>query len=41
MIEITNSTVYSGLGKRKTSVAKVFLIPGSGKITINQKNFDL
>jgi len=40
MIEITNSTVYSGLGKRKTSVAKVFLIPGSGKITINQKNFE-
>lgn len=26
---------YSGLGKRKTSVAKVFLREGSGTITIN------
>ena len=31
------STVYSGLGKRKTSVAKVFLKEGSGIITINEK----
>lgn len=31
---------YSGLGKRKTSVAKVFLTQGSGIITINKKTFD-
>lgn len=34
------TTFYSGLGKRKTSVAKVFLTPGSGVITINNKTFD-
>ena len=34
------STTYSGLGKRKTSVAKVFLKEGSGIITINGKMFE-
>ena len=38
MEQITN--FYSGLGKRKTSVAKVFLVEGSGIITINNKTFD-
>jgi len=28
---------YYGTGKRKTSVARVFLRPGSGKITINRR----
>ena len=41
MINTQNSTIYSGLGKRKTSVAKVFLIPGSGNITINNKKFEI
>ena len=31
---------YEGLGKRKTSIAKVFLKEGSGLITINQKTFE-
>lgn len=31
---------YSGIGKRKTSVAKVFLKEGSGIITVNQKKFE-
>lgn len=31
---------YSGIGKRKTSVAKVFLTEGSGIITINRKKFE-
>lgn len=31
---------YTGLGKRKTSVAKVFLVEGSGIIKINNKTFD-
>lgn len=26
---------YKGLGRRKSSVAKVKLVPGSGKISIN------
>jgi small subunit ribosomal protein S9 len=31
---------YTGIGKRKTSVAKVFLKEGSGKITVNTKTFE-
>lgn len=33
----TELNFYSAIGKRKTSVAKVFLQKGSGKITINEK----
>ncbi|MEL6822826.1 MAG: 30S ribosomal protein S9 [Calditrichota bacterium] len=29
--------VYSALGRRKRSVARVRLVPGSGKITVNKK----
>ena len=29
---------YTGIGKRKTSVAKVFLIEGSGVFTVNNKS---
>jgi small subunit ribosomal protein S9 len=29
--------VYFGIGRRKTSVAKVTLIPGTGSLTVNQK----
>ncbi|MFN3283918.1 MAG: 30S ribosomal protein S9 [Pseudothermotoga sp.] len=32
--------VYNGLGRRKTSVARVYLFPGQGKITINDKVFN-
>ena len=28
---------YKGLGRRKTSIAKVRMTPGTGKITINGK----
>lgn len=31
---------YRGTGRRKTSVAQVRLLPGSGKITINGKDID-
>jgi small subunit ribosomal protein S9 len=31
---------YTGIGKRKTSVAKVFLKEGSGIIEVNGKNFE-
>jgi small subunit ribosomal protein S9 len=31
---------FYGTGRRKTSVARVFLKPGSGKITVNGKAFD-
>lgn len=30
---------YYGTGRRKSSVARVRLVPGSGKITINDRNF--
>lgn len=30
---------YYGTGRRKSSVARVRLIPGSGKITINKREF--
>ena len=34
------NTYYSGIGKRKTSVAKVFLTEGSGTIKVNNKGFE-
>jgi small subunit ribosomal protein S9 len=30
--------VYTGTGRRKTSVARVTLVPGKGKVTINGKD---
>jgi small subunit ribosomal protein S9 len=35
-----NQTVYSGTGHRKTSIARVRLVPGSGKSIINGVNGD-
>jgi small subunit ribosomal protein S9 len=31
---------YMGTGRRKTSIARVRLVPGSGKITINNRDID-
>jgi small subunit ribosomal protein S9 len=31
---------YQGTGKRKTSVARVYLRPGKGSITVNKRAFD-
>jgi len=31
---------YYGTGRRKSSVARVYLIPGNGKITINKRDMD-
>jgi small subunit ribosomal protein S9 len=31
---------YSGIGKRKTSIAKVYLQEGSGTIFVNKKSFE-
>jgi len=30
---------YYGTGRRKTSTARVYLRPGSGKITVNKRDF--
>ena len=35
-----NKLVYLGTGRRKTSVARVYLTPGTGVITINKKPID-
>ena len=32
-------TQYYGTGKRKTSTARVFLMPGSGQIVVNRMDF--
>ena len=29
---------YYGTGRRKKSVARVYLVPGTGKITINKRD---
>ncbi len=31
---------YYGTGRRKSSVARVYLVPGKGTITINKREFD-
>lgn len=35
-----NKLAYIGTGRRKTSVARVRLVPGEGKININGKNLN-
>jgi small subunit ribosomal protein S9 len=32
---------YYGTGRRKTAVARVYLRPGTGKITVNKSDFDI
>lgn len=31
---------YYGTGRRKSSVARVYIMPGTGKITINKRDID-
>ena len=35
---MSNQVVYTGTGRRKSSVARVRLIPGNGQITVNDKS---
>lgn len=35
-----SSARYYGTGRRKSSVARVYLVPGNGKITINKRDID-
>ena len=35
---MAKSTRYYGTGRRKSSVARVYVTPGSGKVTINKKD---
>ena len=34
------SEKFYGTGRRKTSVARVYLVPGKGQITVNKRNID-
>ena len=34
------NTKYYGTGRRKSSVARVYLVPGTGNITINKRDMD-
>ena len=36
---MAEKTQYYGTGKRKTSTARVFLMPGSGQIVVNRMDF--
>ena len=35
-----NAAKYYGTGRRKSSVARVYLVPGTGKVTINKRDID-
>jgi len=34
------TAMYYGTGRRKSSVARVYLLPGTGKITVNKRDID-
>ena len=34
------TTKYYGTGRRKKSIARVYLVPGTGKVTINKRDID-
>ena len=34
------SSKFYGTGRRKSSIARVYLVPGTGKVTINKRNID-
>ena len=37
---MAKSASYYGTGRRKTSVARVYLVPGKGEITVNKRGID-
>jgi small subunit ribosomal protein S9 len=37
---LAEKVVYRATGKRKESIARVMLVPGSGKVTVNDKDFN-
>ena len=40
MAKAANASRYYGTGRRKKSIARVYLAPGTGKITINKRDID-
>ena len=39
MAKKANGKFY-GTGRRKSSIARVYLVPGTGKITVNKRDMD-
>jgi len=37
---MADKTVFCGTGRRKKSIARVRLVPGKGKVTINKRDID-
>ena len=37
---MANTNKYYGTGRRKKSIARVYITPGTGKITINKRDID-
>ncbi|MED9903586.1 MAG: 30S ribosomal protein S9 [Lachnospiraceae bacterium] len=37
---MAKSARYYGTGRRKKSIARVYLVPGTGKVTINKRDID-
>ena len=37
---VAKSSRFYGTGRRKSSIARVYLVPGTGKITINKKDME-
>ncbi len=40
MAKKTAAAKFYGTGRRKSSIARVYLVPGTGKITINKRDID-
>lgn len=40
VVKKTKSVSYQGTGRRKSSVARVYLTPGTGEITVNGRSID-
>ncbi|MCR5823353.1 MAG: 30S ribosomal protein S9 [Lachnospiraceae bacterium] len=40
MAKASKAARYYGTGRRKSSVARVYLVPGTGKVTINKRDID-
>ena len=40
MAKAANASRYYGTGRRKKSIARVYLVPGTGNITINKRGID-
>ena len=40
MEQTTSNNIFHGVGRRKSSVARVWMVPGKGNILVNGKKYD-